>query len=318
MIQPTYHFSRVHHPLIFTHSLLIGLTPLIPIPFLDDWVKSSFQRRMVRQITAAYAVNLTSEEIETLLQEGFWDSLIGGCVMAFFNLLRRIFRKILFILEFRRGIDLFSQTYYNGFLLEAALMDGYRLDGLADQTGTPPQDGAPERDGVSEQDDTSRRDKASQRIEALRRLREAIRRTRYAANLKYIQRVLRETVRPLSLLGAGWLVARSALAQLPGLLVALPGAYIRSIRQTPRRIQEGARSTFRTVRGFPGQVAAAWQRARVDFYARVQALLGGEKLLGNRIIEQMSKAMEAALLKLPTDHFDALRAQLANELAIEE
>jgi hypothetical protein len=238
--------------------------------------------------------------------------------VLFRSLLGRILRKILFILEFRRGINLFSQTYYNGFLLEAALMDGYRFDAPAGKTATPLQNGATTRDVAPEQDNQSRSDAASQRIEAVRRLREAIRRTRYAANFKYIQRVLRETVRPLSLLKAGWLVVRGALAQLPRLLVALPGAYIRSIRETPRRIQEGARSTFRTVRGFPGQVAAAWQRARSDFYARIQALLGGEKLLGNRVIEQMSKAMEAALLKLPSDHFDALRAQLADELAIKE
>lgn len=284
MIQPTYHFSRIHHPILFAHSLLIGLTPLIPIPFVDDWVKSGFQRRMVRQITGAYGISLTTDEVETLLQEDFWDSCIGGCVMTAISLLRRIFRKILFIFEIRRGFNLFSQTYYTGFLLEAALMDGYVFGG---QTAAEP----------------------AQRVEAARRLREAIRRTRYAANFKYVQRILRDTIRPLALLRAGWLLVRSAVGHLPGVLAALPRAYINNIRQTPRRIQEGARSTVRTVRGIPGTMA--------DLYARVQVLLSGENLLSSRVIEQMSKALEAALLRLPSDHFDALRSQLAGELKTE-
>lgn len=337
MIQPTYHFSRIHHPLIFAHSLLIGLTPLIPIPFLDDWVKSSFQRRMVRQITAAYGVPLANEEIEILLQEDFWDSCVGGCVMAFFSLLRRVFRKIIFIFEIRRGLDMFSQSYYNGFLLEAALMDGYNFDSPPNATApgaTAPgaaAHGAASPHPASAEDPQPAVDQtaaaaqapsvppsqAEVRAASLRRLREAIRRARYAANFKYIQRILRETVRPWALLKAGGLVVRGALAQLPGLLAAAPRAYWRSVRHTPRRIQEGVDSTFRTVRGIPGQVAASWQRARADFYARIQALLSGEKLVGGSIIEPMSKALEAALLRLPSDHFDALRARLAEELKME-
>jgi hypothetical protein len=141
--------------------------------------------------------------------------------------------------------------------------------------------------------ETALPEETARRIEAARRL-------RYAANFKYVQRVLRQTIRPLELLRAGWLLVRSSVTNLPGLLAAASRAYINYVR-----------GTVRTVRGIPSQT----RRAVGDSYARIQGLLNG--VLANRVIEQMSNAMEAALLRLPSDHFDALRAQLAQELKVE-
>ena len=126
-VKPGYHFERVNHASILAHSLLVSLTPLIPIPFLDDWVKSSFLRRMMRQIGAARGVQLSGGEVETLLQEDFWDSCVGGCLHGVIYLLRELLSKIFFFLEIRRALDLFSSTYYTGFLMDAALMEGYPL-----------------------------------------------------------------------------------------------------------------------------------------------------------------------------------------------
>jgi hypothetical protein len=212
-----YAFEKINHGPILTHALLISLTPLIPIPFLDDWVKSSFQRRMVRQTAAARGMNLSTGEVEALIQEDFWDSCAGSCLMAPVYLLREVLSKIFFIIEIRRALMLFSRTYYTGFLMDAALLEKYPL---------PAVDGSPA---------------------AAVRLREAIRRARYGANFKLISHLLRENVRPLALLKAAWSVVRQAVGGLPGMLAALPRAVWRGLRGTPGAVARGVKS-------FPGRV----------------------------------------------------------------
>jgi hypothetical protein len=92
-----YTFSRINHGVILVHALLVGLTPLIPIPFLDDWVKNIFLRRMVRQVAAAREVTLGNAEVEALLQEDFWGGCVQGCLYSLLYLLREIFSKDLFL-----------------------------------------------------------------------------------------------------------------------------------------------------------------------------------------------------------------------------
>ena len=75
--------------------------------------------------------------------------------------------------------------------------------------------------------------------------------------------------------------------------------------------------TFKSADHLPRAGQLAWKIAEVAADP-VAVESDVEEMLGNRIIEQMSKAMEAALLKLPSDHFDALRAQLAEELRMDE
>ncbi len=212
-----YTFEKINHAAILGHALLISLTPLIPIPFVDDWVKSVFQRRMIRQITAARGVTLPDGEVEALIQEDFWDSCVGSCLEAPIYLLREILSKILIVFEFRRAVNLFSHTYYTGFLLDAALLDNYPL---------------PAADGT---------------VAAAVNLREAIRRARYGANFKLIRTVLRENLRPRAVLNAAWGVIREAVVGLPGMLAALPGAVWRGLRSTPEAVTRG-------VKGIPAQV----------------------------------------------------------------
>ena len=37
---------------LVTYSVLAGLTPLIPVPFVDDLVKNYFRRRLLRSLAA--------------------------------------------------------------------------------------------------------------------------------------------------------------------------------------------------------------------------------------------------------------------------
>lgn len=265
-----YKFQHINHRAILTHAVLIGLTPLIPIPIVDDWVKSTFQRGLVRQVAGARGINLTGEQIEALIQENFWDGCIESCLGVVFYLLRRLLSKVLFFLEWRRAFILVGQTYYNGFLLDAALMDGYPLAG---------------ENGSS--------------AEAAR-LREAIRRARYGANLRLIQRLFRNAVRPFSLLGAAGPLVRRTVASLPRLLAALPGAIWSGLRAAPGQVARGA--------------GAIPRRIMSNLAMRVQVLLGKQKAPEIQIVQNIVRSMMLALEKMDPTHFNELHARLKAEL----
>ncbi|MFY9610973.1 MAG: hypothetical protein WAU45_20475 [Blastocatellia bacterium] len=107
--------------LIITHAVLTGLTPLIPIPILDDLVKSYFQRRLVRQLADAYRRPLGEQDVRALADDPNRGCLSGCLGGAFLLPLKLIFRKLFFFLEWKRAADTVSRTYHQGYLLECAL-----------------------------------------------------------------------------------------------------------------------------------------------------------------------------------------------------
>lgn len=111
--------------LIITHAVLTGLTPLIPIPILDDLVKSYFQRRLVRRLAESYRHSLSEQDIRTLADDpggGCLSGCLGGAFLLPFKL---IFRKLFFFLEWKRAADTVSRTYHQGYLLECALRESW-------------------------------------------------------------------------------------------------------------------------------------------------------------------------------------------------
>ncbi|HWS53123.1 MAG TPA: hypothetical protein VN228_03320 [Pyrinomonadaceae bacterium] len=107
---------------LVTYAVLTGLTPLIPVPVLDDVVKGYFRRRLVRGLAAARGRALSEEEVAALADEG-GDGCLRGCVVqAVVYPLKKIFRKVFYFLEWKRAADLTSQTYHFGYLV------GYALD----------------------------------------------------------------------------------------------------------------------------------------------------------------------------------------------
>jgi hypothetical protein len=115
---------------IITHAVLVGLTPLIPVPLLDDVVKNYFQRRMVRALAAAHKRELKPEDVSTLTEERGTGCLRGCLGQAFIFPLKIIFRKIFFFLEWKRAVDLTSHTYHQAYLLDYALREGWMPGGL--------------------------------------------------------------------------------------------------------------------------------------------------------------------------------------------
>jgi hypothetical protein len=110
-----------------THSVLVGLTPLIPVPLVDDLVKNYFRRRMVRGLAAAAGRDLGEKELDALASERERGCLTGCLVSALVYPLKSLFRKIFYFLEWKRAVDLASRTYHYGHLVAYALRP--RADG---------------------------------------------------------------------------------------------------------------------------------------------------------------------------------------------
>ncbi|MBN1430968.1 MAG: hypothetical protein JXB07_21545 [Anaerolineae bacterium] len=114
---------------IITHAVFIGLTPLIPIPVIDDLVKSIFYRRLIQELASTYRLSLRKDEIEALSEElslGCFQGCLLGLVEQF---LRRLLLKLSFVLEWRRSIDLVTRTYYVGYLIDYAFQRGWYAPG---------------------------------------------------------------------------------------------------------------------------------------------------------------------------------------------
>jgi hypothetical protein len=111
------------------YSLLAGLCPFIPIPFLDDRVLDWVRRRMLAEQLDRWGAVPRPEQIRTLAgsDEG---SLLRGCLSGCFltpvvkvtiYLLRKVFRKILIILTLNESVERFSETFHLGYLVHTAL-----------------------------------------------------------------------------------------------------------------------------------------------------------------------------------------------------
>jgi hypothetical protein len=106
---------------LVAHAVLTGLTPLIPVPFVDDLAKNYFRRRLVRSLAAASARGLSAAEADALLKEGGRGCLRGCLTAVLVYPLKAAFRKVFYFLEWKRAVDLASRTYHFGHLTAYAL-----------------------------------------------------------------------------------------------------------------------------------------------------------------------------------------------------
>jgi hypothetical protein len=115
---------------LVTYAVLIGLTPLIPIPLLDDLVQGFFARSLVHSLAYAAGLSLSDAEIAALAEER--RGCLTGCLLGTVEyLVKRLVRKIIFILEWRRAVDLATHSYYTGRLLAHAFSQGWYEPGDA-------------------------------------------------------------------------------------------------------------------------------------------------------------------------------------------
>lgn len=109
--------------ILIKYAALVGLTPLIPLPLLDDLAQGYFERRMIEKLAAAHQLALTSEQLDALASPpttfGGW---LKGCLTtAVLYPISKLLRKIFFFLEIKRALDLVAVTYVRGHLLDRTM-----------------------------------------------------------------------------------------------------------------------------------------------------------------------------------------------------
>lgn len=110
---------------VMYHSLLIGVALFVPIPFLDDRLATFFWKHMVSDLAKSHNRNLTREQLLALSYQSRF-ALSDGCMVVLTRIFRQLFQEILFFLEWRRAINLATDAYYSGYLLnELFAYDGF-------------------------------------------------------------------------------------------------------------------------------------------------------------------------------------------------
>jgi hypothetical protein len=105
-------------------SLLGGLCPLLPLPFVDDIVLGRVRRRMVEGIARRSGVTLTSAQVAYLAGGGRGNSLPRFLLKAVLYPFKEILRKIFYFLAIKDAADTFSLLFHQGYLLQRALAGG--------------------------------------------------------------------------------------------------------------------------------------------------------------------------------------------------
>ena len=101
---------------VMYHSLLIGAALFVPVPFLDDRMAMFLWKRMVSDLAQSHHRTLTKEQLLALSYQSSF-ALSQGCLFLVKRLVREVFQEILFFLEWGRAINLATDAYYSGYLL---------------------------------------------------------------------------------------------------------------------------------------------------------------------------------------------------------
>ena len=115
-----------------TFSLLAGLCPLIPLPFIDDWAENVVRRRAVRDALADHGLEPTPGDVEILagLEK---EADPGGClkrailfpfVKIFYYVLKKMVRKIIYVLAVNDAAEVATSVLQEAWLLRRALAAG--------------------------------------------------------------------------------------------------------------------------------------------------------------------------------------------------
>ena len=101
---------------VMYHSLLIGAALFVPVPFLDDRLATFLWKHMVSDLAKSHQRTLTKEQISLLAYQSHF-ALSDGCLILVTRFFRELLQELLFFLEWRKAIQLATDAYYSGYLL---------------------------------------------------------------------------------------------------------------------------------------------------------------------------------------------------------
>ncbi|MFL5345835.1 MAG: hypothetical protein ACJ8AT_13675 [Hyalangium sp.] len=111
------------------HAVASGLTPLIPIPFLDDYALRQVRERMVRAVLAEHGLSTVPPKAVGILAGSHVTATLGGQLLGLLKTLalfpfKKIFRRTFIVLWVKDCVDMASYSLHHGYLLQHALARG--------------------------------------------------------------------------------------------------------------------------------------------------------------------------------------------------
>ncbi|WP_043323669.1 hypothetical protein [Corallococcus coralloides] len=110
------------------YAVAAGLTPLIPVPFLDDYALRQVREQSVRDQLKAKGLKAPDKAVAVLAGSHHARGL-GGHLVSYLKALalfpvRKVFRKAFFVLWVKDCVDLTSVCLHHGYLLHHAVERG--------------------------------------------------------------------------------------------------------------------------------------------------------------------------------------------------
>jgi hypothetical protein len=101
---------------VLYHSILIGAALFVPIPLLDERIAIYLWKRMISELAKSHNKILTKDQVIALSYQSRF-ALSEGCLLLLGQLIKAVFRTVFFFLEWRKAINLATDAYYSGYLL---------------------------------------------------------------------------------------------------------------------------------------------------------------------------------------------------------
>lgn len=125
MSEQTRETRQMAWQIILIHSLQGALCPLIPVPFLDDYILGKFERRMNTALFALHNIPLDDKAQDIMSDDptGFFKGVLGSIVnmvvLAPLKFIaKKIVNKVLFV---KACTDVCSKFIHEGWLIQYAL-----------------------------------------------------------------------------------------------------------------------------------------------------------------------------------------------------
>ena len=112
-------------------ALLCGLTMLIPLPWLDEYVERRVTRHLLHGLAEARATPLSPEVLHVLTEDR--SSLMLGCLYAVVLWpVKKLFRTVFYFLTVKDVFDAIARAAHRAALVELALARGLLPDHAAE------------------------------------------------------------------------------------------------------------------------------------------------------------------------------------------
>ena len=109
---------------VLRYAVLAGLCPLLPIPFLDNVLVGMFRSRMIRGQVRDAGLEPAPQQADLLAFEPRPIRLLGCVLGLIWMVIKKIFRKLVYIFAVKDCVDTTSLVMHHGWLFQYALDRG--------------------------------------------------------------------------------------------------------------------------------------------------------------------------------------------------